>query len=446
MATPRRSQRRRKIRWARLSAVAALALVFVLLAGGVAVWSILDKIQDPGQGALGEDLDPEYAGSPVASPGERINILLLGVDHTPPGVRSDTIMVLSLDPLTKEAALLSIPRDTRVQIDGRPGPEKIAHAYAYGGADLAVKTVEELLGVPIHYNVRVDFSGFKELVDILGGVTIDVEKQMDYEDPVQDLYIHLKPGVQVLKGDDALGYVRYRSDSDINRMDRQHKFLQAAYDRLVSIGGLLRLPQLINTATDYLRTDMDKGTMLSLAKLAAQIDRSTMVMETMPTYSWYSEDGVWYEIQEQTPEAREMVERLLWGVDREANSQLRVQVLYSPERRVEGREIIRYLADQGYNVVEDENVRAKVKDDGSTRVYFTPSTEVAGKVLTRSLNRKLHDVEPYQAADLSRLLTVSPASTGDNVVEAAGEEPENPPVPDLLVVVGSGGATSTGQE
>ena len=126
--------------------------------------------------------------------------------------------------------MLSIPRDSRVKIDGH-GWDKINHAYAYGGSKLSKSVVEKLLGIPIEYTVVMNFQGFVRMIDALGGVTIDVEKRMYYSDPYDDdrgLYIDLHPGVQKLNGKAAIEYVRYRDEEgDIGRVARQQKFLTA---------------------------------------------------------------------------------------------------------------------------------------------------------------------------------------------------------------------------
>ena len=157
------------------------------------------------------------------------NILILGLDQRgTEKARADTIIVLSINNATKEMTMLSIPRDSRVEIPGR-GLDKINHAYAYGGVSLMRATVEKLLGVPVHHYVVTNFSGFVGLVDTLGGVTLDVERSI-YVKAEQDYpAVKLEPGEQRLTGYEALAYVRFRKDSegDFGRMRRQQQFLQA---------------------------------------------------------------------------------------------------------------------------------------------------------------------------------------------------------------------------
>ena len=138
------------------------------------------------------------------------NIVVMGVDErdTDAG-RSDTLFVVMLDPKNNNVSLLSIPRDTMVRVPGR-GWDKINHAFAYGGHKLTQQTVEEFLGIQINNYVVVDFSGFKDLVNAIGGIDINVEKDMYYEDPYDNLVIDLQQGRQHLDGEKAIQYVRYR--------------------------------------------------------------------------------------------------------------------------------------------------------------------------------------------------------------------------------------------
>ncbi len=126
---------------------------------------------------------------------KHINILFLGVDSVDHSSRSDTIIVVGISP-DEKVALLSIPRDTRVNVPGK-GYTKINHAYAYGGIELLKKTIENFMGIDINYYVKTDYQGFEKVIDKIGGIEINVEKRMYYVDKAGHLYIDLKPGKQV---------------------------------------------------------------------------------------------------------------------------------------------------------------------------------------------------------------------------------------------------------
>ena len=181
------------------------------------------------------EVEPIVGGGDEVLPADgKLHVLIIGEDDglVAPGKsvtgRSDTLMVASYDPKSGDVSLLSIPRDTLVEIPGRVNQDKINHAFVFGGVDLTLRTVSKFLNMPLRYYVHVQTDGFRRIVDALGGVTIDVEKNMRYKDEAGDLYINLKQGEQVLTGKQAEGYVRYRLDSDIKRTERQQKFIAAA--------------------------------------------------------------------------------------------------------------------------------------------------------------------------------------------------------------------------
>lgn len=214
------------------------------------------------------------------------NIVVLGVDERPAEGdkgRSDTLFVVMFASDKKDVALLSVPRDTRVKI-GRRGWDKINHAYAYGGRELTQQTVEELLGLRIHNYVMVDFKGFAGLVDAIGGVDIDVEQDMYYNDPYDNFTVDLKAGKQHLDGAAAIQYVRYRGeDGDIGRIRRQQHFLMAVYDKINSAQLLLRLPGLSKQLFSMIKTDLSMGDMVEIGKaLHSMMKEKGLVMATVP--------------------------------------------------------------------------------------------------------------------------------------------------------------------
>lgn len=186
------------------------------------------------------------------------NILLMGVDERAGDVgRSDTMMLLNYNALWGTIHLMSIPRDTRVELPGH-GHQKINAAYVYGGPELAEQAVSDLTGLHVDYFVKVNFDGFAKVVDALGGVTIDIKDRMNYDDPYQDLHIHFEPGRQHLSGSEALEYVRWRGGvtADLGRVERQREFLDAALKRAVSPSGFIRSPLVLSALARCLDTDI----------------------------------------------------------------------------------------------------------------------------------------------------------------------------------------------
>ncbi len=206
----------------------------------------------------------------ASSLSNQLNILVLGVDKRADDVgRSDTIFLLSIDPKRQQIFQLSIPRDTRVLIPDH-GWDKINHAYALGGKNLAVRTVERFLGVKIDHVVEIDFKGFYRIVDAIGGVDIKVDKRMYYEDPWDSdggLVIDLRPGMQHMDGKTAITYVRYRDEEgDIGRITRQQKFLQAVMDKVSSPGIITRLPAIISEVSSAIDSDLSTLELLNLGR------------------------------------------------------------------------------------------------------------------------------------------------------------------------------------
>lgn len=212
--------------------------------------------------------------------GERTNILLLGVDARPgeTASRSDTMILVSVDPKLNKAAVISIPRDTKVTIKG--ATEKICAANALGGPQLAVSAVEDLMGINIDYWVEMDFDGFKKIVDTLGGVTVTVPERM--HKPTEG--IDLQPGTQRLNGADALGFVRYREYNmgDIDRTSQQQVFMKALAKEVLQAKTIPKLPKLIKELNKYVETNMKTTDMLRIASWAPGFSTDSIVAQTLP--------------------------------------------------------------------------------------------------------------------------------------------------------------------
>lgn len=223
-----------------------------------------------------------------------LHIMVMGVDRRNDDVgRSDTLMAVTVNKDTGTAQILSLPRDTRVQIEGN-GYDKINHAYAYGGHKLTRKTVEKLLGVPMDYYVLVDIQAFERIIDALDGVDINVEKRMYYEDPWDDdggLVIDLYPGMQHMDGKKAIQYVRFRDgEGDLGRIARQQHFMQAVMEKMLSPSVVPKLPKLMEEIQSAVETDMPLTEMVSLAQQLPAIREHGMTSEMVPGSPAYLED------------------------------------------------------------------------------------------------------------------------------------------------------------
>lgn len=228
---------------------------------------------------------------------DKSTILIMGVDERADDVgRSDTLMVATIDPELNKASLLSIPRDTRVRIPGH-GYDKINSAFAYGGEKLTQETVEDFLGVSIDHYVIVNVKAFQRIIDAIGGVDINVEKRMYYEDPWDDdggLIIDLMPGMQHMDGKTAVTYVRYRDEEgDIGRIERQQKFMKACMEKATSPSIIPKLPAVISEIFDAVRTDLSLRQMLEFAGSLKEAQRNGLTTDMVPGRGLYI-DGVSY--------------------------------------------------------------------------------------------------------------------------------------------------------
>lgn len=231
-------------------------------------------------------------------PGEKLlsetNILVMGLDEGKRIHRSDTMMVVHLDPVNNRAHVISIPRDTIVSIPGR-GLDKITHAYAFGGADLSRRTTEGFLNLKIPYYISIDLPGLEKLIDELGGVRIEVERRMYYVDNSQNLFVDLQPGMQRMSGHKALGYLRYRHDGgDLNRILRQQKFIKALATQMAAKENVLRSPQIVVKLFSFMDTNLNTREILGLALSMRKIyDIGQIKMSQVPGFDMMI-DGVYY--------------------------------------------------------------------------------------------------------------------------------------------------------
>ena len=223
------------------------------------------------------------------------NIVVMGCDvRKGDAGRSDTLFVVMLDKSKKNAALLSVPRDTRVKIKGH-GWDKINAAFAYGGQKLTRETVQDFLGIKLDNYVLVDFRGFKGLVDAVGGVDINVEKRMYYYDPYDGFEIDLRPGMQHMDGKTAMQYVRYRDEEgDIGRIRRQQKFLMALYRHIASKNIIAKIPGVSKQIMSMVKTDLSLKEMVELGNVMRDmVEKDGLKMSMVPGEPEYI-DGISY--------------------------------------------------------------------------------------------------------------------------------------------------------
>ncbi|MBP8949407.1 MAG: LCP family protein [Candidatus Promineofilum sp.] len=303
-----------------LSAAFVFSAIAVLFFAYLTVQHLMSQPSDPlssdgvggGLSPVGGELPPVQVtdGGIVATPtpaptvgaweGDgRVNIMMMGIDRRPGEAfvsRTDTIMILSIDPDTDTAAILSVPRDLYVEIPGY-GQDRVNTALVYGsqqgdyldGAALAMQTVSYNLNIPVHHFILVDFNAFVRTIDLLGGIDVDVPYEInDPEYPDMDYGydpLIIPAGVQHFDGATALKYARTRhGDSDFNRAYRQQQVLFAARQQAVNLGigeMLLRAPSLYRQVEDGIRTDLSLEQLLRLAKSVSDIPAGNIRNEVL---------------------------------------------------------------------------------------------------------------------------------------------------------------------
>ncbi|RAZ80731.1 LytR family transcriptional regulator [Planococcus halotolerans] len=221
------------------------------------------------------------------------SVLLLGVDEREGDRgRSDTMVVLTVNPDDKTTKMVSIPRDTYTEIVGRGIMDKINHAYAFGGIEMSMATVENLLDIPIDYVVQVNMEGFKDIVDAVDGVTVNSPMAFD----------SYSAGEIHMNGDEALGYVRMRKQDprgDFGRQDRQKQVIQGIMREGASINSLMNYKDIFTALGDNVRTNMKFSEMVEVQKnyrdAVGQVDQ--IIVD-----EGYGEtiDGIWYYMMDES--------------------------------------------------------------------------------------------------------------------------------------------------
>jgi LCP family protein required for cell wall assembly len=330
-----------------------LGLLTLLALAGFLAWNLARNFSAAGFASLlRPSRDPRFAW-PLRIQ-DRVNVLLIGTDVTlntrrqvvPNLARADTLILMSFDPHTRTVHFLSIPRDTRVSLPGH-GLSKINASYAFGGIPLTVRAVEDLLGVRVHYYLKMGAESFARLVDAVGGVWVDVEQEMHYRDWWGGFSVDLKKGRQLLTGDQAMGYARFRMDAlgDIGRVQRQQKVIRALFARMREPQTVLRFPQLLRWFRTRVHTNLDLQKILALGWFLRGVGTDRVRTATLPGRF----APLFWEPDE--PRVRALVLEMFYDLNPEAVAQTRVEVLNASEVPGMAREVGARLARMGFSVV-----------------------------------------------------------------------------------------------
>ncbi len=361
------------------------------------------KLLVQGVGVMGNKMHP----TPPFGGKDKITILLLGTDVSfddAGTARSDTIKLITVEVNPPRIAILSIPRDTWVEVPGHNGRRKINAAYQLGGPKedgriaLASETVANLLHdltgetITIDHFLRVQTGGFVQIIDKMGGIDINVEKKMDYEDPSQELFIHLTPGMQHLDGNQAMGYVRFRHDaeSDFGRIRRQDQLVEALIEKMKDPNQKMRMVGAIAPAMKMLKTDLTLSDMMALKELATQLGKSNIQSTRLPTTDAMSKAGASIEEVTDTDAAALAIHDVLHG------PRPTVVVLNGTKRRaladIVGKEVDANI----YNVIATGTAEAQP----TTMLYTGATSKSVAESLATALGLPLTAVQTNAAVPI----------------------------------------------
>ncbi len=327
----------------------------------------------------------------------RQNILFLGVDannggNDPfEGTRSDTIIILNIDPRTKSVNAVAVPRDSKVFLPGDRGVNKINAAHALGGIKLTKATIEDTLGIRIDKYIIVHDEAVRQIVDAIGGVDLYVEKNMRYNDYAGNLHVNLTKGDHHLDGTGAVGYLRFRHDAtgDIGRTQRQQWFLRAVVEQLKKPDFITKLPEIVSVAKKYVKTDMSLSEMAQYAAIIKGLDMDKVEIATLPGGPNAS-GAVSYWILD-LPKTQETINRLIYREKSamEDNAPLVAGVMYSSDNELKAKALIASLKAQGVDV----------KCTGSaskTHSQFVAHTDRATNTYYNYLKKNIEDFPQIQ--------------------------------------------------
>lgn len=257
-----KSVKKSKKKWWILTPLIIIGVL--ILTVGIYAWVVLNNIKSTVDSRMFEpvgSINTELTQKKIEDR-ENLNILLLGIDaETSDSGRSDAMMIMTLKPGEDQMKLISIPRDTRAPIVGRGTTEKINHAYAYGGADMSIQTVENFLGIELDYFMRINMAGLEELVNELGPITVNNEIEW------RDSNYHFTKGPVEMDGDKTMSYVRMRKQDpagDFGRTDRQRRVIEGLIKEGVKVQNVTRIGEVTNILGNNMGTNMEYNDMMRL--------------------------------------------------------------------------------------------------------------------------------------------------------------------------------------
>lgn len=257
-------KKKKKSTWLRVVGIVGLLLVLGMGAYLFSVYQTISKTAETMHQPIERGKSEKRAEDLKFAEKEPFSVLMLGVDEREGDKgRSDTMIVLTVNPNTNSVKMLSIPRDTRTEIVGKGFEDKINHAYAFGGVEMSMNTVENFLDIPIDYYLQINMDGFKDIVDSVGGVT--VTNDLDFKVGKD----HFPVGEVTLDGDQALKYSRMRYDDprgDFGRQKRQRQIIQAVLKEGASLSTLTNYDDIFTALGKNIKTNLTLDEIMDIQK------------------------------------------------------------------------------------------------------------------------------------------------------------------------------------
>ncbi len=307
-------------------------------------------------------------------PAKKENILLIGVDgdidnnlskeHTRQNGRSDTLILFNIDTKTNTVNAISIPRDSKVYIANSNDIDKINHAFAFGGPQLTVSTIEDTFGIKIDHYIAVNYNVLKEIVSAVGGVDVYVPKNMHYNDNTAHLHINLKKGEQTLDADTAEEFLRFRHDAlgDIGRIERQQAFITGLIKKFHDPAIIPKIPEIIRVVQNNVLTDMNMYELSETAAYLQGVNMSQMQITTLPgTPSQKGSISYWILDPAQV---QSIIDKFIYRIEENYRTQgLEIGIAYNPEYSTKAQRVIKLLEESGNRVtcsVETDSREPKI--------------------------------------------------------------------------------------
>ncbi len=298
MAKSRSMRRKKKLRFWRVFVL--IILLIVLGGGSYFAYDILSNAKQATDDIY-QELNPDKVAThreeEVQVTKDPFNVLLVGLETQEGGARSDVLMLVTVNPQTEEVYVLSIPRDTRLYIPEVGYKTKITHSYGNGGIETTINAVQDLLDVPIDYYVTTNFDGFEDIVDTLGGVTVDVPFTFKAQLTESLKWKTYHEGEMDLNGNEALAYVRMRKTDpkgDMGRNERQQQVIKEIVDKGTSFSSITKIDDIMDDLGNNVKTNIPPSKFVSFVKLYSQIRTTPIENLSIKGYDEYINDAYYY--------------------------------------------------------------------------------------------------------------------------------------------------------